>query len=134
MNTAELFRITLKNFLEKAPRGTQSKIADNLGMKRRYINDFLKKRTMISEKKREQIAEYLGYTYLKFLIMGQQKLESDKRISEYARNDPRIEKIAIMLEQMPEEDVADIQKMSSEKIEKIKLREKVRHLENRKSA
>jgi len=72
MDSAELFRKTLKSHLKEMPRGTQSRIADELGMERRYLNDFLNGRKMLSESKREEIAEKLGYSYIDFLILGRE--------------------------------------------------------------
>lgn len=70
METSELFRKTLKAYLDKMPRGSQSRLADKLEMERRYLNDFLNGRKPFSESKREYIAQELGYSYIDFLIMG----------------------------------------------------------------
>lgn len=70
METSELFRKTLKAYLDRMPRGAQSRFADKLGMERRYLNDFLNGRKPFSESKREQISRELGYSYIDFLIMG----------------------------------------------------------------
>jgi len=74
METSELFRITLKSVLDEMPRGAQSSLADDLGVDRRYINDFLNGRRSFSESVREKIAEKLGYSYIDFLVMGREML------------------------------------------------------------
>ena len=72
MDTSELYRITLKAVLNTCPRGTQTRIADDLGLDRSHFNAFLNGRRSFSETKREQIAKWLGYSYIDFLIMGRE--------------------------------------------------------------
>ncbi len=78
MENSELFRKTAKSLIDRMPKGAQVRIADELGIGRTYMNDFLKGRKMLSESKREQIAEKLGYSYIDFLILGREMF-SDKR-------------------------------------------------------
>ncbi len=70
MKTSELFRKTLKEYLDKQGHGAQALLADELGMDRNNFNGFLNGRKMISESKREEIAEKLGYSYIGFLGLG----------------------------------------------------------------
>jgi len=91
MNTEKLFRITLKTFLAKQPRGAQSTLADDLGMDRRHLSSFLKGRRPFSESRREAIAEHLGYSYLDFLNMGREQLETGAEIDVETDENPGID-------------------------------------------
>ncbi len=75
MKASELFREYLKYHLERMPRGAQSRLADDLNIGRKHMNDFLGKRKPLSETKREEIANYLGYEYEIFLAKGRQLIE-----------------------------------------------------------
>jgi transcriptional regulator with XRE-family HTH domain len=77
MEIAEIFRETLKHILKAESRGTQSRIADDLGIPRTAMNDFLGGRKPLSETKREQIANYLGYKYETFIAKGRNLLTGD---------------------------------------------------------
>jgi len=74
MKTVDLFRETLKLHIEKSPWGEQTRIAENTGIGKHHLNDFLKGRKLISEERREAIAKFLGYSYLDFLNIGKKAL------------------------------------------------------------
>ncbi|RLC17385.1 MAG: hypothetical protein DRI57_09870 [Deltaproteobacteria bacterium] len=130
MCAKKYFRIAVKSIIKQKKDLNQKVVAHKAGISPSYLSEILNDNREGGITICENIANACGYPLEKILKIGQQKLESDKRISEYARNDPRIEKIAIMLEQMPEEAVKDIQRMSEEKFENIRLREKIRNLKN----
>lgn len=71
MNITELFRETFKVWLEIQPRGTQTRIADQIGISRQFMSDFVKGRKNLSEEKRFDITKYTGFTYVEFLRMGE---------------------------------------------------------------
>jgi len=72
MDSAELFRKTLRDYLHKQGHGAQARLADELGMDRRHLNAFLTGNKPLSERKRSMIAEHLGYSYIDFLILGRE--------------------------------------------------------------
>lgn len=75
MEPSELFKKALKSILKERPRGSQGKLADDAGVGRKHLSDYLGGRAPLSEAKRSLIAEALGYTYEDFLALGRQLLE-----------------------------------------------------------
>lgn len=76
MKSSEIFRKNIGSYLDKMPRGTQSELADKIGIGRQHMNDFVKGRKMLSEEKREKIAEALGYSYPDFLKVDFEKFDT----------------------------------------------------------
>ena len=75
METADYFRKAVQDYLKDKPRGAQSELAENAGIKRIHLNDFLGKRRVLQEKDRIKITNFLGYDYLEFLQHGKRLLE-----------------------------------------------------------
>lgn len=72
LTVAELFRETFRCWLENQPRGTQGNLADQIGIGRQHMSDFVNGRRMISEEKREELARKTGFaSYVDFLRMGE---------------------------------------------------------------
>lgn len=88
MELSEIFRKNLKRHLRKMPRGSQSRLADVLSIGRKHMSDFLAKRKPLSETKREEIANELGYLYEDFLAEGRRLLEG---IPPEAERPPHVE-------------------------------------------
>jgi len=80
MKATELFRETLKTLLKDMPRGSQSEIADKIGIGRQHMNSFLQGRKNLSEDKREEIANMLGYSYIEFLLKGRDLIGNEKQV------------------------------------------------------
>lgn len=70
MESADLFRESLRAILRSKPRGNQGGLAEAVNVGRKHLNDFLGGRKPLSESKREEIAKYLGYNYEDFLRIG----------------------------------------------------------------
>ena len=70
MELIDIYRLALKAVLKQKKRGTQSALADQLKIPRTTMSDFIRGRQAISEGKREQIANELGYKYEEFLALG----------------------------------------------------------------
>ena len=75
MELIDLFRKRLKAYIKSRPRGAQSHLADELGIERRWLNDFLAGRKTMSEDLRERIANHLGYKYEDFIAEGRSQEE-----------------------------------------------------------
>ena len=80
MKTSEIFRIKLKADLKKKGKGAQSKLAKKTGVGIKHLNDFLGGRAPLSEKKRELIAEELGYSYINYLKETTSTQKTEKKI------------------------------------------------------
>lgn len=66
----ERFAIALKDEIEKRGRGFQARMADDLGIPRNRLNDYLKNRINCPEDLRERCAAYLGMRYEEILKKG----------------------------------------------------------------
>lgn len=97
MEAAEIFRQTFREVLKNKPRGTQSKIADDLKIARTTMSDYLKGRQPFSESKREQIAGYLGYRYEDFLVMGRKLFDEVPQENEPSTPVEPIDKVVEIL-------------------------------------
>jgi len=107
MKTSELFRKTLKEYLDKQGHGAQARLADELGMDRNNFNGFLNGRKMISEAKREEIAEKIGYSYIDFLNLGREMFNEYPNIennqeykNEYVFIPSALEEIVCIVEEL----------------------------------
>ena len=75
METAEYFRKAIWDYLKGKPRGAQTRLAENSGITRIHLNDFLAGRRAMKEPLRFQITNYLECDYLDFLKRGKALLE-----------------------------------------------------------
>ncbi len=97
MKTSELFRKTLKQYLNDEGHGAQSRLADEIGIDRKNLNGFLNGRKMLSESKREEIAEKLGYSYIDFLLLGMKMFRHEFEFKE-TEDDKSLEKYSIIID------------------------------------
>jgi len=71
----EQIRVAILSILEHRADTSQSDLADKTETQRSYMNDFLKGRAPGKEEARVKWAEYLGYTYIELLRLGQHILD-----------------------------------------------------------
>jgi len=149
METNELFIISVR-YITKKNKIKLKTIAENLGFDPKHLSSFLNKTRGFSEERKEQIAKYLGTTYLDMLILGKElssKSAESAHLTPTPKNEPSallgnhaaddhpgagsdakqrmIQKITQMLEQMEEEDTRDIERMSAEKLEKKRIKQEL---------
>lgn len=77
MEKIDIFKETLTAILEMMPRGSKSKLADDLSISRVNLSGYLSGKDNFSEHRKGQIAEYLGYSYADFLHLGARLFQSD---------------------------------------------------------
>lgn len=78
MELTDIFKKTLRLFLDGKPRGTQSEMADSIGINRSNLNGYIKDKEPMSESRRIKIAEYLGFEYTEFINLGNRLWQSDE--------------------------------------------------------
>lgn len=68
MKADDCFRLALAELI--APHGAQARLADDLGIKRTILNDYLGGRKNFSEDRKEAIAIALGWRYEDIIALG----------------------------------------------------------------
>lgn len=68
MKADDCFRLALAELI--APHGAQARLADELGIKRTILNDYLGGRKNFSEDRKEAIAQTLGWLYEDMISLG----------------------------------------------------------------
>ncbi len=75
---AEYFSIAFKAYTETLPYGSQQIIAKKIGRDKTYLNQFIKGKKIVSEKIREQLADYIGIEYGELIMLGKKILDKEK--------------------------------------------------------
>lgn len=110
MEPSDLFSVFFKNYLSDHPRGTQSKIADGIGLDRKLLNDYIHGRKPLSESKRSLIADFIGVRYEQALAIGRcEKSAPPQKPDLYIK----VSDVAKKLEAMNQQDLKLINDMAT---------------------
>ena len=79
ISAQEQFLAALDFLLKKEGFGSQTKLANAVGMKPNFVNNILKKRSPGPQDKKEKMANYFGMKYEEMLAFGRKLIEEENK-------------------------------------------------------